>query len=269
MGQGNSKGTEKSPNEMNDTDKYIEDVVANLKGSIDSLNKNDIKSLKQTVTSMPASKKLSPGMVSYIVKIIQNTETALDLDKNRPNLSSNTQLQSYLASISKANIEGIKENLMKENMKFDHPILKKGMDDIFGPVATIHAKYKYFMYKYIQVNIFLILFANQVQEVMNYQFSKIIEYQKLQAEKDQELIQNMIAMMSEIAKMDNSKIDDNMQREDIEKLSKDAMEAANARISNLEQFVDRMKKQSYEDIIKMFVESQEELVKEVESIRRS
>lgn len=248
-------------------DRYVDEMVSKLKLSIDSLGKNDLKSMKETVTSMPASQRLNSGMINHIVKVISNTETALEMANGPKRSYNNNDLRNYIDSITKRKVASIRDGLERDNIRIESPALQKSVDELFSPVANMHTKYKFYFYKYVQLNIFLILFANHVQEVMNIQFAQILDYTRKQSLKDEELIKTLTTTMSRIADIDDPKVDA-PQRDDIEKLSADAMEAASSRVKNLEQFVDKMKKNSFEEIIKIFVDTQEQIVKEVEQFKR-
>lgn len=263
MGQTGSK----SPESFAQVDGYVDDMVLKLKSSINALNKNDIKSLKKTVESMPEGKKLTSNMVKHIVKVINNTEESLDMIDKPARSYQDNELKGYIDSITMRKVSSIREDLRKENIDVANPVLSKQVDELFMPVATMHTKYKFYMYKYVQLNIFLILFANHVQEIMDIQYKSIIEYQKMQASKDDDLIKNLVKMMNKIADMDDAKLE-SAQREEIEILGKNAIQAAESRINNLETFVSDMKKNSFEDIIKMFVDTQEDIVKEIEKVNK-
>lgn len=264
MGQSGSKP---GAPEAAEVDAYTDNMIGKLKESIDSLNKNDIKSMRRVVESMPESKRLTGNMLKHIVKVISNTETSLEMVDKPAKSMKNDELKSYIDTITMRKVTAIKDDIEKEKGEIENPELKKSVDTLFIPVATMHTKYKYYFYKYVQLNIFLILFANHVQEVMNIQYAKILDYMREQSAKDEQLVKNLVSMMTKIANLDDPQLDAS-QRDDIERLGNDAMSAAASRIDNLEQFVEKMKKNSFEEIIKMFVDTQEEIVKEIEGLRK-
>jgi hypothetical protein len=76
--------------------------------------------------------------------------------------------------------------------------MQEGVESIMGNVKSLKVKYKYFEYKYIELNIFLILFVQHVYATMHTFVNNIIEFNKQRDDAREKIIQDTMKLMAGI-----------------------------------------------------------------------
>ena len=87
------------------------------------------------------------------------------------------------------------------------PTAAKGVETIFKNINSIHSKYKYFEYEFINMNIFIIAFLQQTQITMNEFITKVIQISKERDEFREKVLSNMIDLLVNILAKSDLQID--------------------------------------------------------------
>jgi hypothetical protein len=82
----------------------------------------------------------------------------------------------------------------------DNEKMKKGVEDIMKNVTSMKVKHKYFEYKYIELNIFIILFVQHVYATMHGFVGNVIAFNTLRDANREKIVENIMNAMTDILK---------------------------------------------------------------------
>jgi hypothetical protein len=96
-----------------------------------------------------------------------------------------------------SDIDVKKERIYKDLNIGETPI-KANIDTIFDTVKSLKVKYKFFEYKYIELNLFMILFTQQVYETLQKFITSVSMFNKVRDETREQLIQDAFKAMNDL-----------------------------------------------------------------------
>lgn len=96
-----------------------------------------------------------------------------------------------------ADIDAKKDKIYRDLNLAETP-LKTNIDSIFDTVKSMKVKYKFFEYKYIELNLFTILFTQQVYETLQKFITSATMFNRVRDQTREQLIQDAFKAMNEL-----------------------------------------------------------------------
>ena len=153
-------------------DKAIGENINNLGELLNQFSKNDTEAIVDKIKKMDEFGGKFPSSllnrVSTVHKTILDTiDTSLTPEDKKKQIESDSGIVSYINKFVDKDMDSkMKDYLNNPYIKNDEVVLKS-MTDVTNNIKTIRSKYKYFEYKYVQMNMFLILFTKQMYTTIN------------------------------------------------------------------------------------------------------
>lgn len=256
-------------------DKAVTENMANLSTLLNQFNKNDTTAIVEKIKSMDEFKgKVPDAMLNKIgslhKNILESIDTSFSNADKKKQISTDKGVSEYINKLLDKEMDGKMNEYLENPFIKKEPEIYKGMQDIAGSIKNIRGRYKYFEYKYIQTNIFFILFIKHVYETVR-QF--IDETNALNKAKDAYhliLIQNVVKTL-QLQLSDQTKkisdVDTNSISGAIAELTHNVMDSINKQKQDSE----KVKQKSLKDILGFLMEREtdfaDELVKFVEDYK--
>jgi hypothetical protein len=242
-------------------DKVIVDNIENLGKLVSQFNKNDTEAiLDQIKNSTEFKGKFPEQLLSRIgglhQSILNTIDSSLTPDDKKKEMETDANIQNYISKfVDKDTDEKMKEYLDSPFIKNDQVVLRS-MTDVTGSIKNIRSKYKYFEYKYVQMNLFLIMFTKFVYTTVNKFISESAALYEAREKYHLVMIHNVIKTFQNIFKSESDKltnIDTSSFTEAIKLLTKDVTDG----IMKQRAVTEGMKKQSLNDILKFLMQETE------------
>lgn len=99
-----------------------------------------------------------------------------------------------------AELEAKKESIIKSVNMGNSAVMKKGVDTIVNNVKALKIKYKFFEYKYIELNVFMILFIQYVYKSMDTFVSEMVAFNKIRDANREQMFSDAMNLMTDMLK---------------------------------------------------------------------
>lgn len=113
-------------------------------------------------------------------------------------LKENTKLPEYLKNMYDESLEKKKTEIMSFPLIAKDNETKKNVDALFTNITSLKSKYKYFEYRYIQLNLFLIIYTQHTFTTMDNFVNNILFYIKQKNDAQRDAIKKLIALLLQI-----------------------------------------------------------------------
>ena len=205
-------------------DEGVKKQIDKLSTYVGYFNKSDVNSLIRAVEEFGSDLELSTGEkynfqnVKNFVKTFHN-DILTKISTDSPALSDNdkktalkeklsdSKLPDYLKSVYDDKLFKLKEDVMKSPFLANESKVKSDIGDIFQNVSVLKSKYKYFEYKYIQLNLFMVIFIQHVFNTMNKFINTVIEHTVNEDKKKGETVSNLVNLLVKIMNQAELNID--------------------------------------------------------------
>ena len=232
-----------------------EDVTQKIKqvsNIFKTLNDNDYKGLLQHIDTVnnrleeSAQIKLTDNVKSTLLNfhtaILNNIDTStmsdtaknekfVEIMKGKPD-----DVMGVLAEKFGKDLEQYKNTLLSSYGIADNAVLKTNVEQIMNSVKSLKVKYKFFEYKYIELNIFMILFIQHAYDTIEAFVKNVLAFNNLRDHTREKLVQETLQVMMNII----SSADLEIQPSDFDHLSQS--------MSQLQQHTDKKTKELEESI---------------------
>jgi len=205
-------------------DKGVKQQIDKLSEYVSIFNSNDVKPLLQIIKDYKINLETSTGRnydLSNIDKFIGKFHKELldKITKDYPTLNDQEKqdkvaeklrdsgLSNYLSTIYDDKIVGWKDELLK------NPIVKKdqqmstSIQSLFTDITGLKSKYRYFEYRYIQLNLFLIVFIQHTYFTMDNFINTVLSYTVARDRDREESVRELINLLLRIMKEAELNID--------------------------------------------------------------
>jgi len=214
-------------NYFNDND------TSGLETFIDKYNQQ--VSAKDQIDIGPEIKSMMMGFHNQLLQVIDTQlVNATPNEKQqvlKAKLKDNKQLNEMLRLYYNQRMQDIETRVLNDEVVKSNPEITETVRVIMNNVKSLKVKYKFFEYKYIQMNIFMIVFIQYVYNSMSKFIVDVIAYNQARDAIRQEMTQKIFKATQEI-----------MGASDMQLKPQDA-EAINKMISNLQEKVQRDQKE--------------------------
>jgi hypothetical protein len=199
-------------------DKGVKQQIDKLSEYISLFNSNDVKPLLQVVKDYKINLETSTGKTFDL----NNIDTVLSkfhkellnkISRDYPELNEQEKaskvsetlkdkgLSEYLRTIYDDKLGVLKEQILKNPVVSKDTQVASSIQNIFTDITGLKSKYKYFEYRYIQLNLFLIVFIEHTYSTMENFINTVLSYtvtrDKMRQDSLKELINLLLRIMRE------------------------------------------------------------------------
>lgn len=204
--------------------------TTSIEGFIDNYNKQ--VSNKEKIDIAPEMKSMMLNFHNQVLEVIDQElgssstpEEKKEVLKSR--LKDNKQLNDMLKMYYDKKMMDFESKVMADATVQSNPEVMNTVKTIMGNVKSLKVKYKFFEYKYIQLNVFLIVFIQYVYNTMSKFIVDVIAYNQTRDAIRQEMTKKIFKATQEI-----------LGASDIQMKPEDA-DAVNKMIANLQQKISK------------------------------
>lgn len=240
-------------------DSDVNDKIKKLNEYINKFNVNDtnslisiIKEFQQKSNKLNGSKYNFQGIENFIVNFHQTLQKELNNIGDGKNISdvlnNDETLKKYMDIIKKNKTEEIFRDISNNDILKNNIPLQENVKTILNNINNMNVKHKFFEYKYIQINLFLIIFIEHVSNTMTDFMEKTIQYSLLRDAKKKNSIQELTNILMQILNDDRVNLDSqnfNMINDIIKNTNNQLKENQNVLNDKLK----KMKDQSFNEIV--------------------
>lgn len=243
MGQTSSRGnasTSSSNGTKNEktleivVDQGVREQIKKLTGYVSSFNDNDVNSLLNVVKEYQnelnkgSEQKYDLSKIEKFVgsfhkelldQISKDNNTLSNAGKQsqlKEKLKNTSNLPDYLKSIYSESLTDVKEELFKSPVVQNDKEIKDGITNLFDDITGLKSKYKFFEYRYIQLNLFLIIFIQHTFTSVNTFVDSVLQYTTERDKNRQDNLTEIIKLLLKI--MSDARI--NIEETDFDLLNK-------------------------------------------------
>lgn len=210
-----------------DVNKKIIEVSKMFKALNDNDHKGLLKYIDTINTNLEESSKikindsLRSTLATFHNNILHNIDKASMTETNVNNkfveiMKGNPEnIMSVLSEKYGKDLESYKQTLLSSYGISDNAILKSNVEDIMNSVKSLKVKYKFFEYKYIELNIFMLLFIQHSYNTIEAFVSNVLAFNNLRDTAREELVKQTLQIMMSII----NSADLSIKPEDFEQLS--------------------------------------------------
>ena len=255
-------------------DKALVDNINNLNEILDQFNKNDTQGIVDKIKGMDNFKGKLPdsilGKVGDVHKtLLDSLDSNLSYNDKKKQIETDKALATYIQKFVDKDLDTKMKDYLQNPFIQGDPIVARSMTDVTNSIKTIR-KYKYFEYKYVQMNMFLILFTDHVHNTIKKFIDETAAFYAAREKYHLVLIHNVIKTFQEQLGDETKKMTD-INTEDFTKTISELTRNVMDSITQQKQISEKMKNESLAEILKFLMEREtefaQELVKSVESYK--
>jgi len=248
-------------------DKALIENITGLNDILTQFSKNDTQGIVDKIKSMEEFKDKIPESVLSKVGDVHRTlldtiDSSLTESDKKKQLETDAAVASYIQKFVDKDLDVKMKDYLQNPFIQNDPVVAQSMNDVTNSIKTIRGKYKYFEYKYVQMNIFLILFTKHVHNIMKKFIDETSTFYAAREKYHLVLIHNVVKTFQQQLGDETKKLTD-INTEDFTKsiteLTKNVMES----ITTQKQLGEKMKNDSLAEILKYLMERETEFAQEV------
>lgn len=246
------------PSFILDTD--VNDKVKKLNTYINDFNTNDTKTLLSVIKEFQEKTNKTSGtnynfdqIEQFILNFHQSLQKELDNsgDNRKINdiLNNDDSLKKYLNEMKTHKTDEIFKDIMNNDTVKGNGLLQTNIKNILDNINNMNIKHKFFEYKYIQINLFLIIFIQHTMSTMQDFIEKVTQYSLLRDAKKRDSVDSLVNVLLQM-------LNDSRVQLDPENFNiiNNMMKTINTDIStnqkNLNSKINQIKESSFNDIVK-------------------
>ena len=205
-------------------DKGVKQQIDKLSEYVSMFNSNDVKPLLKVIDDYKINLETSTGkkyelnnVKTFVGKFHQELLDKITTDfptmneqekqlKLSEKLKDKT-LPDYLKNIYDNKLSELRGEVMKSPIVSNDAKMTQSIDRIFTDITGLKSKYKYFEYKYIQLNLFLIVFIQHTYTTMDNFINTVLAYTVTRDTARTDSLRELINLLLEIMKQAELNID--------------------------------------------------------------
>lgn len=187
--------------------KYSEDDYQGILTFIDKYNEN----ITNAGVKITIPESVTKSLATFHSKILESLNTAgkseaqkYDQFKNVMTKSS-SDVMNLLKKTYTAELEEKKDTLLSSEGIADNKMITKNLDETIDSITTLKVRYKYFEYKYIEMNLFLLLFIQHSYQTMDDFVHNVMDFNMMRDKNREEILKQTLSIMTNI--VDNSSLE--------------------------------------------------------------
>ncbi len=242
--------------------------LSELGGLMKQYNKNDVPQMLHDIES--SGIKLPKTIVDRLrvthQSILDNIDSVYTYEEKGKKLEINSAVADYIQKdVDKDLDQQLKEYMDNPFIK-DDPMVQRGVKDVADSIKSIRGKYKFFEYKYLQMNVFLIGFITHVGETLVRFVNETSAFYEAKEKYHLMLIRNLVKTFQDQLEIDandtGGKIDATTIGDSLKELTQSVIDS----IAKQKEFTEKSKQQSLQDILKFLMERESEFADELINI---
>lgn len=205
-------------------DQGVKKQIDKLSEYVSMFNSNDVKPLLQVIDDYKLNLETSTGkkyelnnVKTFVGKFHQ--ELLDKISKDFPTMNESEKqaklseklkdktLPDYLKNIYDNKLGELRGEVMKSPIVVKDAKMTQSIDRIFTDITGLKSKYKYFEYKYIQLNLFLIVFIQHTYNTMENFINTVLAYTVTRDTARSDALRELIDLLLEIMKQAELSID--------------------------------------------------------------
>jgi hypothetical protein len=242
--------------------------LAELGGLMKQYNKNDVPQMLHDIES--SGIKLPKTIVDRLrvthQSILDNIDSVYTYEEKGKKLEINSAVADYIQKDVDKDLDKQLTEYMDNPFIKDDPMVQRGVKDVADSIKSIRGKYKFFEYKYLQMNVFLIGFITHVGETLVRFVNETSAFYEAKEKYHLMLIRNLVKTFHDQLEVDASdtggKIDATTIGDSLKELTQSVIDS----IAKQKEFTEKSKQQSLQDILKFLMERESEFADELVGI---
>lgn len=250
-------------------DKGVKQQIDKLSEYVAFFNKNDVESLLEVVDSYANSLRTTTGQaypLQNVKKFVAKFHEELleKITKDHANMTADERktqiaeklrdgkLPDYLKTTYDENMSQLKTEILTSPIVVKDKQMAQSIDKIFTDITGIKSKYKYFEYRYIQLNLFLIVFIQHVFTSMDKFINSVLAYTVTRDRSRQDSLRKLIDLLLQIMHQAELNIDQK-DFEAIDKLMSVVEMEVREKQKQLNDAVDKARVEALDEMLKIVV----------------
>ena len=178
-------------------DKTLTNNLNTISDIVTQFSQNDTQAIVNKIKSMPEFKgKLPDAVLQHMSdahrSILDTIDSSLSETDRKKLLQNDSAIAGFIEQYVDKDMDTKMKNYLQNPFIKDDPVVKKTMEDVTGSIKSIRSKYKYFEYKYVQMNLFLVVFTKHIYDVMNKFIDDTVGFYEAREKYHLVLIRNVI-----------------------------------------------------------------------------
>jgi hypothetical protein len=249
-------------------DKALSNNITELGTLLGQFQKNDTMARVDKIKSMDEFKGKVPDTVLAKVSeahknVLDSLDNTLLSPEDRNNqLSTDNALSNYIQkSVNKDLDEKMKTYLANPFIEGD-PVVKKSMSEVTNSIKTIRGKYKFFEYKYLQLNVFMILFVKHIHNTVKKFIDETVTFYEAREKYHLVLIHNVVkTFQQQLGDETQAMVD--LDTETFGKALRVLTESVMDSMNKQKTLADKMKQNSLQEILKFLMNREADFAKDI------
>lgn len=234
-----------------DINNHVQKLIEKFTNSISTIKTNDLKQVRDFLNIHN-----TPQEAAAILKIINNVDASLysDGDNSMP-INTDRELYAKFAHLNEHNktLVKVKNDFLNDDLIRSDKVLKEKVNGIFKPYTNLRTEAMFYRYKYIQVNVILIIIISQIRELFDTTFGAISAEFELKYLKQQALLEKFIELARVMSESKDPMSDE--QRDDIYTLSTNAYNKLDDQVKDMKDKIKNLSNGAAEEIAKMLLDT--------------
>lgn len=248
-------------------DKAMTENLSNLSGLLSDFNKNDTESIVKNIKSLEGFKgKLPDSLLDRASKmhrsILDSIDGTLTEDEKKQEVSSNSAVQGFIQRFVDKDLDAKMADYLANPFIQGDPVVQKSMKDVTNSIKSIRGKYKFFEYKYVQMNLFLIVFTKNIHNTVKKFIDETSAFYEAREKYHLVLIHNVVKIFQEQLGDETKKLTDldtSQFTNAINELASNVMDS----IKQQKQVSEKMKADSLAEMLKYLMQRETEFAEEI------
>lgn len=231
-------------------------------------NKNDVPQMLQDMQSQGI--KLPKNIIDRLRKthqsVLDNIDNAYSYDEKTKKIEDDSAVSGYIQKDVDKDLDLQLRNYMENPFIKDDPMVQRGVKDVAESIKSIRGKYKFFEYKYLQMNVFLMAFINHVSDTLVRFVSETSAFYEAKEKYHLMLIRNLVKTFQDQLEIDSTDKTGKLDAASINVTLKELTQSVIDGIEKQKEFTEKSKQQSLQDILKFLMEREGEFADELVGI---
>jgi hypothetical protein len=190
-------------------DSDVNDKVKKLNSYINDFNTNDTKTLLSVIKEFQEKTNKTSGtnynfdqIEQFILNFHQSLQKELDSSEDNRKISdilnNDDSLKKYLDEMKTHKTDEIFKDIINNDTVKNNGALQTNIKNILNNINNMNVKHKFFEYKYIQINLFLIIFIQHTMSTMQDFIEKVTQYSLLRDAKKRDSIDELVKILLQL-----------------------------------------------------------------------
>ena len=249
-------------------DKNMVTSLAQLGELMKQYNRNDIPHLLQNMREkgikMPSS--IVERLTASHSTLLNNIDNVYSEQDKNNKVATDQALAEYLQKDVDEDLENQLKQYMQNPFLSNDPMIMQGVQEVASSIKSIRGKYKFFEYKYLQMNVFLITFINYVNETLTRFVSETSAFYEAKEKYHLLLIKNLVKTFQDQLDIEAKAANGSAEAVNIGDTLKELTQSVIDSIAKQKEFTEKSKQQSLQDILKFLMERESDFAKELVGI---